>query len=157
MTARATNRPRETLPPFPTSSTASASGVRPLVELRGGAVSPSLRSVSIRTNSAKYRDELTVEFVQDSHFVAGLSEELACSGIFVATYQRLPIGTNVNLSVELPYGHVVEASGVVRWTRERAEGAERPGLGILFTEISHGAVAAVAEYCRLRPPLYFEL
>jgi len=34
---------------------------------------------------------------------------------------------------------------------------DRPGLGVLFTEVSDGALAAIADYCRLRPPLYFEL
>ena len=169
MTDAASKRPRATPPPLPSTYTSGVSGVRPLAVLLSAGASPCLRHVSVRVDDGKSErpadadgrtqreSELTVEFAQDSQFVVGLSEDLSCGGIFVATYRRLPLGTAVRLGIELPNGHVVEACGVVRWTRERDDGVDRQGLGVLFTEVSDGALAAIADYCRLRPPLYFEL
>jgi hypothetical protein len=100
-------------------------------------------------------DERSVEFVNDTYFVGGLSAD--CSGVFVATYRRVAVGTKVHLGFEMSNGRVVEARGIVRWTREAGHGVERPGLGVAFTEVSESARADIADFCRSTPPLYFEL
>jgi uncharacterized protein (TIGR02266 family) len=151
---------------LPTTYTSAASGVRALSQLPAPEEVPTLRRVWIRPEPVAARTvesppsadaELSVEFVQDSHFVAGLSLDLSKAAFFVATYQVLPIGTEVLVGLELPNHHVIEARGVVHWVEEHDGAGERPGLGVLFTELCPGAVAAIAEYCRLRPPLYFDL
>jgi hypothetical protein len=101
--------------------------------------------------------ERPVEFVQDTHFVGGLSPERVCDGVFVATYRRVALGTKVHLGFELPDGQLAEARGVVRWTRETDRTTERPGLGIAFTDISDAARSLIDAFCRSIPPLYFEL
>ena len=169
MTQAAAKTIRAVPPPLPSTYTSAESGVRPLSELLPPGTFAPLRRVSLRVDAeltsgqsvlapaAAVDAELVIEFVQDSHFVTGLSRDLSRGGIFVATYQRLPVGTKINLSIELPNGHVVEARGAVRWIEEPNDAVERPGMGVVFTDICPGAVAAIAEYCRLRPPLYFDL
>jgi uncharacterized protein (TIGR02266 family) len=123
-----------------------------------------LRSIWVRPEpdeaapgASANESELSIEFVQDSHFVAGLSQDLSRPAFFVATYQVLPIGTEVRVGLELPNGHTIEAQGVVHWVEEHESAGHRPGIGVLFMGVDHGAVAAIAEYCLLRPPLYFDL
>jgi uncharacterized protein (TIGR02266 family) len=166
MTQTASQTGRPVPPPLPTSYTSGEGSARPLSQLVLAGEIPSLRNVWIRPepapaeqreSSSPVEAELKVEFVQDSHFVAGLSQDLSKGAFFVATYQTLPIGTEVRVGIELPNGHGIEALGVVHWLEEDASASERPGIGVLFTEIAPGAVAAIAEYCQLRPPLYHDL
>lgn len=58
----------------------------------------------------------------------------ALSGIFVVTAEPLPIGTNVSLVLELPWGETTEALGEVEWVLEvpRASLRHRPGMGVRF-------------------------
>jgi uncharacterized protein (TIGR02266 family) len=165
MTQQAAQMPRTGPPPLPATYTSAASGVRELSQLLPPGATPSLRRVWVRPepgegeplDSPLAESELGSEFVQDSHFVAGLSQDLSKAAFFVATYQMLPIGTEVRVGLELPNGHAIEARGLVHWVEEHESAGHRPGIGVLFTEIDSGAIAAIAEYCRLRPPLYFDL
>jgi uncharacterized protein (TIGR02266 family) len=101
--------------------------------------------------------EFDVEFLGDSHFITGITQDLSEGGVFVATYQRLPIGTPVCLAFELPDGHRVEARGEVRWIRgEREESGTRPGLGIAFTELDAESLAKISAFCGSLPARYYE-
>jgi uncharacterized protein (TIGR02266 family) len=101
--------------------------------------------------------ELEVEFLGDSHLITGLSQDISEGGVFVATYQQLPLGTTVTLGLELPGGRI-EAHGVVRWLRQEVEELDqRPGFGVAFTQLSSDAVAALGAFCRQEPPRYYEI
>jgi uncharacterized protein (TIGR02266 family) len=99
---------------------------------------------------------IAVEFTDDTHFFTSLAGDVADGGIFVATYERLAIGTKLALWFELPAGSVLDARGEVRWIREEG-GLGRPGLGIGFTELSPEAHDAIAYHCERHPPLYAEV
>ena len=60
-----------------------------------------------------------------------------------------------NVIGNLPDGHVVNAEGVVRWTRAATEDAP-PGMGVAFAHISAESVQHIAGFCASRPPLYFD-
>ena len=62
--------------------------------------------------------EVEIGLSTESHFYTGLSLDVSTGGVFVATYEAAPPGTAVALYFVLPDGHVVNAEGVVRWTRE---------------------------------------
>lgn len=97
-----------------------------------------------------------------SNFYRGLMGEdvLEHGGLFVATFQKLPKpGTHVALHVALPGGAVVEALGIVEWTREErgSNSAETPpGFGARLRQLSPEARALVTEYVRHREPLFHE-
>lgn len=63
-----------------------------------------------------------------------VDQEGALSGIFVVTAEPLPIGANVSLVLELPWGETTEALGEVEWVLEvpRASLRHRPGMGVKF-------------------------
>jgi uncharacterized protein (TIGR02266 family) len=108
---------------------------------------------------AERRDcEFEVEFLGDTHFTTGITQDLSEGGVFVATYQRLPIGTSVFLAFDLPGQHRVEVRGEVRWIRsEQPDAGTRPGLGIAFTEMSSAALASIVEFCGTVPARYYEI
>lgn len=99
--------------------------------------------------------EVEIGLTSASHIYTGLSLDVSTGGVFVATYQPAPPGTVVGLYFVLPDGYVVNAEGVVRWTREEMSEAP-PGMGVAFVNISAEALDRVARFCASRPPLYFD-
>ncbi len=100
--------------------------------------------------------EADVGLVSESQFYAGLSMDLSVGGVFIATYQRKPIGAPVALSLVLPGGHLVWAKGVVRWIREAAGDENVPGIGVEFTEVEPADMKAIRQFCKMRAPLLFD-
>jgi uncharacterized protein (TIGR02266 family) len=102
--------------------------------------------------------ELELEFTDETHFYAGITQDLSQGGVFIATYRVFPVGSRLELGFQLPDGTEVRARGVVRWVRgEGTPEDERPGMGVAFSELSESALAAIAAFCRERAPLYMEL
>lgn len=99
--------------------------------------------------------ETDIGLLSESHFYTGLSQDLSRGGLFVATYQPKPPGTEVSVYFVLPDGRQVQAEGVVRWTREASPDAA-PGMGIAFKNLSDSDVEAIEEFCRNRAPLYHD-
>lgn len=99
--------------------------------------------------------EVEIGLSSESHIYTGLSLDVSTGGVFVATYEPAPSGTSVSLYFVLPDGFVVNADGVVRWTRAATADAP-PGMGVAFVNISSEAIAHIASFCASRPPLYFD-
>jgi len=99
--------------------------------------------------------EVEIGLTSDSHIYTGLSLDVSTGGVFVATYEPSGPGTAVSVHFVLPDGHVVNAEGVVRWTRAATEDAA-PGMGVAFTYISSESLTHIADFCASRPPLYFD-
>ena len=101
--------------------------------------------------------EVDAEFLGDTYLFSGLGNDVAGSGVFVATYQDLALGAAVELELELPSGPV-RALGEVRWSRGESEDADqRPGLGIVFMGLSSEAKAALADVLRSHATRYHEV
>jgi len=98
-----------------------------------------------------------LRFGEDVELFTGLSLDISEGGIFVATYTEIPVGTRLVLCFELPDGSMVEARGEVRWTRPQTSDDERPGVGIVFTELPSAAHEQIIALCARQPPFYFEL
>jgi len=99
--------------------------------------------------------EVEIGLTSESNIYTGLSLDVSTGGVFVATYQPAAPGTVVSLCFVLPDGHVVNAEGVVRWTRA-ASGDAPPGMGVAFVAISSDSLGHIASFCASRPPLYFD-
>lgn len=119
---------------------------------------PSIAPVGERRSRGDTRAFIEVEIglTSESHFYTGLSLDLSTGGVFVATYEPARPGSAVSLYFVLPDGHVVNAEGVVRWTREGAPDTP-PGMGVAFVNISAASLAHIAQFCASRPPLYFDV
>jgi len=112
---------------------------------------------SSRRRNQRLALELELEFTEDTHFYAGITQDLSQGGVFVATYRVLPVGTHLWLSFDLPDGTHVHTRGEVRWIREQQEGSLRPGMGVAFCDLPELALGAIQRFCRGREPLYIEL
>ena len=101
--------------------------------------------------------EIELEFTEDTHFYAGLTQDISQGGVFIATYKVLPVGHRLQLEFDLPDGMHVSAKGEVRWLREAASATSRPGMGVAFLDLPDDSRQAITEFCRKRPPLYMDL
>lgn len=111
-----------------------------------------------RTNE---RVELSADIGLHSatQFFTGLTGDVSHGGIFVATWAPLPLGTEVTVAFVLPSGYQVTASGHVAWLKEPqegAEGAETPGMGVRFANLSTEDRHAIEVFLARRPPLFHE-
>jgi len=101
--------------------------------------------------------EIELEFTEDTHFYAGLTQDISQGGVFIATYKVLPVGHRLQLEFDLPDGMHVSANGEVRWLRETASATSRPGMGVAFLDLPDDSREAITEFCRKRPPLYMDV
>ena len=149
-----TQNPKEQSPPvdaaYPTFQRVAVSLQRPVSSAQDS-VPPS------RRRDPRRACEIELEFTEDTHFYSGITQDMSVGGVFVATYHLFPVGTRLDLAFELPGKVLVNARGQVRWLRDAAPGASRPGMGVAFTDLSDEALAAVARFCRQRAPLYVEI
>lgn len=111
-----------------------------------------------RRSAERRAIEADIGIMSDNTFYTGFSEDISAGGIFIATFDLLPIGAELMISFTLPDGHLVSAEGVVRWVREFNEmtpGVE-PGMGAQFVELSDEDRDAINEFLKERPPIFYE-
>ncbi len=114
-----------------------------------------VQSSSERRSAVRHRVEAEVTLESESHVFTGLVRDVSRGGVFVATYQPLPVGTAVVLELTLPEARI-EVRGEVRWRRELCEEAP-PGMGIEFERLEANALSSLEAFCDRREPLYIEL
>ncbi len=110
-----------------------------------------------RRSEPRISKQFEIEFNYETQFFAGLTLDISSGGLFIATYQLLPVGTALSLSFQLPDEVRLSVRGEVRWVRCASEGHERPGMGVAFKELSAEALVAISDFCAERPPLYIDL
>jgi uncharacterized protein (TIGR02266 family) len=96
-----------------------------------------------------------VSLYSESQFFSGLSEDVSEGGLFVATYDIRPIGTEIELHFSLPTGHEISTRGVVRWLRNPGSDTS-PGMGVQFAPLAPQDLAAIRAFVRHRPPLVWD-
>ncbi len=98
-----------------------------------------------------------VSLYSETNFWNGWSEDLSEGGLFVATYDLRPLGTQFDLRFELPTGHEVRTRGEVRWHRGAREGSDaQPGMGIRFLDLAPADLAVIRSFVKHRSPLFFD-
>ncbi len=102
--------------------------------------------------------EADIGLQSDTNFYTGFTEDISAGGIFVATYNLLPLGSMVTISFTLPDGHLVVCKGRVRWHREHNEAAAdiSPGIGVQFEGLSPADQRAITHFLARRAPMFYE-
>lgn len=96
-----------------------------------------------RRTAPRVRIESALGAQSGARFLAGEASDLSTGGLFVATSDPLPLGTELTLGLLLPDGHRVVVDAVVSWARgPHAGGAE--GMGVRFVRLSPEDAAAIA-------------
>jgi hypothetical protein len=85
-----------------------------------------------------------VQLVSEGERWVGHTETLGARGAFVATFLQRPIGSAVDLRIELPTGTVIDLRGIVAGQRPPG-GRGRAGLQIAFGLMSPESVRQLAE------------
>lgn len=105
-----------------------------------------------RRQLPRRRFEVSIDLHSRSNFYTGITENISEGGIFIATEERLPLGTRVDLAFSLPGGEEIRTHGVVRWIREPS-GQLAGGMGLGFEEVSEEAYLAIREFLESRAPI----
>ena len=87
--------------------------------------------------------QVEVSLTSENNFYTGFTSDISAGGIFVATRETVPVGTQLNFELKLGSG-TVQVTGIVRWTRPYNELMEdvAPGVGVQFVNL-HPKVAQV--------------
>ena len=102
--------------------------------------------------------EADIGFQSDSNFFTGFSEDISAGGVFIATFEILPIGSILQVNFTMPDGYLISTSGIVRWVREYNELAEdaEPGMGIQFDGLLADDKTIIESYLSQREPIFYD-
>ena len=129
-------------------------------ELQGEAKILSLAPASAGAHHrehSRFTVDLDVTVGSDHNFYAGFAENLSAGGVFIATHKLKPVGSQIDLSINLPDAVTLRALGEVRWIRMFNEHSDTPpGMGVRFLEIDEASVAAIGVFLSRRDPLFFD-
>jgi uncharacterized protein (TIGR02266 family) len=108
-----------------------------------------------RRSSPRVVIEVEVSLTSEAYFYAGLTGDVAEGGVFVPTYELIPIGSEIDIDIKLPR-FTFRVCGRVRWLREAKDGYAS-GLGIAFEALDDKDRARVEQLCRHRAPYYYDV
>lgn len=107
----------------------------------------------------RYDFQIEVAAQSDHQFFTGFSENISAGGLFIATYQTLPIGSLFRIAFSVP-GVDREFAGTceVRWVREYNERIPDmvPGMGVRFVDLSREDVQVLDEVIRRVETMFYE-
>jgi uncharacterized protein (TIGR02266 family) len=110
-----------------------------------------------RREHSRFSVDLDVSVGSDHNFYAGFAENLSAGGVFIATHNLKPVGSHIELTINLPDRVKVQATGEVRWIRVFNEHSDTPpGMGVRFAPLDADSVAAIESFLSHREPLFFD-
>src|SRR5947209_3659544 len=98
---------------------------------------------------------LEISLGSASNFWVASADNISEGGVFIATRELKPIGSQMEMTIRLPdpFG-LVWTTGQVRWIRETAANADAPlGMGIRFESLSEESLRAIRGFLASRPPI----
>ncbi len=108
-----------------------------------------------RRSSPRIAIEAELGFESETNFFNGFSEDLSDGGLFIATYNLLPIGCEITVKFGLPEGREITADARVVWVRE-PHGDVTPGMGVQFVDLGGDDHAAILRFIEERPPVFYD-
>jgi uncharacterized protein (TIGR02266 family) len=126
-------------------------------EARILSVAPNSGDATHQREHSRFAVDLEVTVGSDHNFYAGFAENLSAGGVFIATHQLKPVGSQIELTVNLPDGVQLRAVGEVRWIRVYNERSDTPpGMGVRFNNLSEASIALIQNFLGRRDPLFFD-
>ncbi len=95
----------------------------------------------------------------DHNFYTGFTQNISEGGLFVATSNIAPLGTNLEFTFTLhPDPESITVRGVVRWIRESHDFTELPpGMGVMFSDVDAIASDRINEFIgRRRESIFYD-
>ena len=110
-----------------------------------------------RREHSRFHVDLDVTVGSEHNFYAGFAENLSAGGVFIATHKLKPVGSKIELAINLPDGVQIRATGEVRWIRIFNEQSDTPpGMGVRFNDLADASVALIQKFLARRDPLFFD-
>ncbi len=106
-----------------------------------------------RTNA-----KLEISLSGPHNFFNGFTEDISHGGVFVATHQLFPIGTEMLLTLLID-GKEIEIVADVVWVRgysAYSSGDMNPGIGLKFRDLSEENQEIINKFIKKREPLFFD-
>ena len=96
--------------------------------------------------------EVHVNSSSDHNFYTGFTQNISEGGLFIATSNISPLGTQLEFTFTLhPDPESITVRGVVRWIRESHDFTEMPpGMGVMFHDVNPIAKARMDDFIRRR-------
>jgi uncharacterized protein (TIGR02266 family) len=103
--------------------------------------------------------EVDIGMQSETNFFTGFSLDISSGGLFVSTYDILPLDSEVNVNFSLPGGPMMSLNGLVRWIRDYNEAASdtAPGMGIMFEGLSVEEENDINAYLARSNPIFHEM
>jgi len=117
---------------------------------------PPARPDDDRRYSRRVDLDVDIGLHSETNFFVGFAEDISDGGLFVATYDLLPIGTELTLSLVLPGGRQIVAPARVTWIRDPHDGDLAPGVGVRFERLDEEDREAIDRFLKKRAPMFFE-
>lgn len=163
--------PTGPLPPVREADSARgpAGGVSPALEPAGG-VSPvpptaapptaaGSPEAAARRSYPRFPLHVKVDRDSDHNFFCGLSDDIADTGLFVATYAPAELGDHLEIAFSVGgVRRTFRAQCRVRWVREYDKDADEgiPGMGLAFEKLEPEAETAITTFVAQRQPIFYE-
>lgn len=110
-----------------------------------------------RREHSRFAVDLDVTVGSDHNFYAGFAENLSAGGVFIATHKLKPVGSKIELTINLPDGAQLKIEGEVRWVRVFNEHSDTPpGMGVKFNSLPDESLALIQNFLAHRDPLFFD-
>lgn len=102
--------------------------------------------------------ELEVTLSGPHMFFSGFTMDISEGGVFVATHQLFPIGTEFRIILFVGKAKL-EIESLVVWVRSQASATisgEEPGMGLRFLSLDQRALLVISEFIKKREPLLYD-
>ena len=123
---------------------------------------PPIPDESERRIRPRVRIDTEIDMTSQSNFFSGFTRDISTGGLFIATFDLQPLGTELDLRFTLPNSGEVRARAVVRWLRgvartndEMKSADDWPGIGVEFVEINEAGMKAIEDFMRHRDPIFY--
>ena len=102
--------------------------------------------------------EIEVTLTGPHTFFSGLTMDISEGGVFVATHQIFPIGTEFRMILFLGK-EKLEIDSLVVWVRGEDSAiisGEEPGMGLKFVKLDSRSLAVISEFIKKREPILYD-
>src|ERR671926_462733 len=103
------------------------------------------RPSSPTRRSARVHHEVMVGVSSEEETFSGWGTNLSVGGVFVNSHHSPPVGTPVNVLLQLPGHSECKLTGRVAWAQASGPGVDEPGMGIEFLEVDEETRALVGK------------
>lgn len=103
--------------------------------------------------------ELKVDQESEHNFYTGFTDNISEGGLFIATDQRIDMGTEISFKLELPtLSEALELKGCVRWIRysDDPQLGSPNGIGVQFLNLELQVKNAIETFVKQRESIFYD-